>query len=444
MEHERILEQKVLKYLLDNPEYLEQTNANICTGQNQTVLVEMKRQKGLGITPTLTSIQTALLEIAEVNFVDEAVDSSTFAVCLDHLAPKAVNQIVQQITTKGMMGSELSPREVKQLTKDLHDLQKRPEVTFKNSIAFTDFDQHVLPTKPQLESGFDFLRDHNAEPKIGNLITFTAPTNGGKSLFKMALAGKMWQRGKNILYIGLEESTDEMVQRLGCALFGITASEYKTLTAEQIKRLYDGAEHQLNRDGFRLGHFEFAYMSAGTTTVESLMDELKEKEKALGLKFDALFIDYAGLLTISDKNLYKRYDEIISRIFERLKALALKNDIVVVTSNQTNRNGFAGDLSMQDMADSLGGARNADFVFGVWRDDDAINENPEFMRDITEDDLLGFFRLKVLKTRTSTLPNGYTTLFRVLKTQRLQEIGRRAPQTPDIPEDAFNWQNLVD
>ncbi len=442
MEQQRILESKVLRYLLDNPEYLEQTNAHICTGTNQTILTDMKRQHSLGIIPTQESIATSLLGIAEVNFVDEAVDTSTFAVCLDSLAPKAVNQIFTSLATKGLQGTELKPKEIKDLTKSLQELQKRPEVTFKNTINFTDFSQHILPNKPQIESGFDFLRLHDAEPKIGNLITFTAPTNGGKSLFKMALASKMWQRNKNVLYVGLEEATDEMAQRLGCALFGVEAKDYKKLTPEQIKSKYEESEHHLNRDGLKLGQFHFMYMSAGTTTVETLMEELKRKEAEACIKFDAMFIDYAGLLTISDKALYKRYDEIISRIFERLKALALKNDIVVVTSNQTNRNGFDGDLSMQDMADSLGGARNADMVFGVWRDNDAVDENPEYMRGINEDDLLGFFRLKVLKSRTSTLTNGYTTLFRALRTQRLQEIDGTPPPQDDLSANAISDWNM--
>ena len=76
----------------------------------------------------------------------------------------------------------------------------------------------------------------------------------------------------------------------------------------------------------------------------------------------------------------------IKQIAEDLRAMGIRNDWLIVTATQINRNGYnSSDISMGDVAESAGLSHTADVMLGIIQDD-LMRANQEYW-------------LKVLKIR---------------------------------------------
>ena len=60
----------------------------------------------------------------------------------------------------------------------------------------------------------------------------------------------------------------------------------------------------------------------------------------------------------------------IKQIAEDLRAMGIRNDWLIVTATQINRNGYnSSDISMGDVAESAGLSHTADMMLGIIQDD---------------------------------------------------------------------------
>lgn len=76
----------------------------------------------------------------------------------------------------------------------------------------------------------------------------------------------------------------------------------------------------------------------------------------------------------------------IKQIAEDLRAMGIRNNWLIVTATQINRNGYnSSDISMSDVAESAGLSHTADVMLGIIQDD-LMRANQEYW-------------LKVLKIR---------------------------------------------
>ena len=76
----------------------------------------------------------------------------------------------------------------------------------------------------------------------------------------------------------------------------------------------------------------------------------------------------------------------IKQIAEDLRAMGIRNNWLIVTATQINRNGYnSSDISMSDVAESAGLSHTADVMLGIIQDD-LMRANAEYW-------------LKVLKIR---------------------------------------------
>lgn len=261
-------------------------------------------------------------------------------------------------------------------------------VSFTTSIGhdyFTDAHEAFLLRKLQygrVPFGIEIL---NRITKGGlpekTLSVVLGGINVGKTLCMCALAGDNLAKGKNVLYITLEMSREQIRNRIDANLLNVSLSNIDDLQEKEF--LGKVNEIRLKTSG-NLIIEEFATAGASTIQFENLINELQMKRK---FKPDIIYIDYINICASSRiKRLGNSSYEYIKSIAEELRGMAVKLAVPVVTGTQLTRSGFkSSDPDMGDVAESFGLPATADFMV-------VITTNPELEK-------LGQFMVKQIKNR---------------------------------------------
>ena len=158
----------------------------------------------------------------------------------------------------------------------------------------------------------------------GELGVLLAPPNHGKSMGLLNFAVYAWLKKYNVLYITLEMLEYSILRRVMMLLAGalkmnVDSNVVRTLSERLQKR------------------FMVLYRPVNSITVEYVYSIYHQAE-AYGIKFDAIYVDYADLLKSSSVYKDKRFE--FAHIFSSLKAQAQILDIPIWTATQTNRGGL--------------------------------------------------------------------------------------------------------
>ena len=278
----------------------------------------------------------------------------------------------------------------------------------KNKNIIPDILKQALAVTFKIELGHDYIEDADArfeyynkkdEKKIpfgidlfnkvtrGGIASKTlnvvmAGTNVGKSFFMTDFASHCLANQKNVLYITLEMSEEELARRIDANLLNVKINELDEVPTNMLKKKLE--EKSRNIKG-KLIFKEFPTGRGSAADFNKLLDELELKK---GFKPDILFIDYINICASStlgtkykaDKYLY------IKTIAEELRGLAVEKDIPIFTATQTNREGYGdSDPDLTNTSESWGLPATADFMFAMMTDDQL--------------EQLSQFRIKQLKNR---------------------------------------------
>lgn len=248
------------------------------------------------------------------------------------------------------------------------DSEKRYELyhTVENKIPF-DIDQ------------FNRITNGGLSKKTTTIIV--AGTNVGKTLMMCHFAANNLVDGKNVLYITLEMSYDEIAKRIEGNLMNVVVNEIKNLSKTQY--MNNISSLKLKTPG-KLIIYDDLSGNGNTRLFRRVIDDLKLKKNFIP---DVIYIDYIGAMGSSvykagSVNTYVYYKSIA----EEMRSLAKQTDTAIISAAQYNRSGFSSsDADMTHMAESFGINFSADFVF----------------TGITSEELerLGQFEIKQLKNR---------------------------------------------
>lgn len=190
------------------------------------------------------------------------------------------------------------------------------------------------------------------------LSVFLAGVNVGKTQLMCHMAGANLREGKNVLYITMEMSEEEISKRIDANLLDISMDELMVIPKESFEKKI----HKLkNKSNGKLIVKEYPTSQAGSSNFRYLLNELKIKKKFTP---DIVYIDYINICCSSrlrrgTSNSY----EYIKAIAEELRGLAVETNLPIVTATQLNRAGFkSSDVDMTDTAESFGLPATADFM----------------------------------------------------------------------------------
>jgi hypothetical protein len=143
--------------------------------------------------------------------------------------------------------------------------------------------------------------------------------------------------------------------------------EYQAKTADRdfMKRRLERISNGLLPPG-KLFVKEFPTSQATVLEIENFLKGLEEKQ---GFKLKAIIIDYINILANyrnpNSENTYLK----IKQIAEDLRAMAVRNDWLIITATQLTRGAWdASEVTMQNIAESAGLAHTADMMYAIIQD----------------------------------------------------------------------------
>ena len=207
---------------------------------------------------------------------------------------------------------------------------------------------------------FNKITKNGVPKKTLNIVM--GGVGGGKSLSLCHFSAGYLNLGKNVLYISLELSEEELSKRIDANLMNITMDDLMVLP----KDLYDkkiGAIRQ--KTNGRLIIKEFATATASTIHFRSLLNELNLKK---GFVPDVIMVDYLNICAssrIKPGNGVNSYTY-VKAIAEELRGLAVEFNVPIWSATQLTRSGYTStDPGMEDTSESFGLPATADFFFAL-------------------------------------------------------------------------------
>ena len=185
--------------------------------------------------------------------------------------------------------------------------------------------------------------------------------NVGKTLIMCHFASTYLMQGKNVLYITLEMSQDEIGKRIDANLMDIAMNDLSSMSQESFMRKVAFIK---NKTQGKLKIKEYPTASAGAAHFRHLLNEYRIKKNFIP---DVIFIDYINICTSTrfKGGMHNSYT-IVKAIAEEFRGLAVEQNLRMWTATQLTRSGFSSsDVGLDDVSESFGLPAVADFMFAA-------------------------------------------------------------------------------
>ena len=228
---------------------------------------------------------------------------------------------------------------------------------------------HAVDAKiPTGNREFDKVTKGGFSRKTLNLLL--APPHGGKSLIMVNMGCGALLAGFDVLFITLEMSDMEMSKRFDVNLMDVDFDMLDSLPKEIFKNKFNQVAKK-SRGKLIVKEYPTGVAHAGH--FKALLEELKTKQN---FKPDLVIVDYLGICASEKMKLSAGANSysIYKSVGEELRALAVENNVAVVSAIQTNRSGIGNsDMGMTEISESIGNAMTADFIAAVINTDELKN-----------------------------------------------------------------------
>lgn len=231
--------------------------------------------------------------------------------------------------------------------------------------------------KPGISTGFTGLDKALIGLRESKLYIFAAPPGWGKTSWLLNLALNVVKQGKKVLFISLEMSYGDMMDRMTCMASGINYTRLQqgsVLDASERRAVFEATA--------KLG----AWTTTGTFTIECLeqptMNEIEARlvQGKINQAYDAVFIDYIGDDTISAGSEYLAQNTLknIMDMYRELKRWKREYNVPFVVASQMNQKWDSRKGKRPGMTDIFfgSGARFAADVIGfIYHEKMALRDN---------------------------------------------------------------------
>lgn len=217
--------------------------------------------------------------------------------------------------------------------------------------------------------------------ELGTLVCYMGEANIGKSIFLCNEAVSTAKQGNDVLIASFEMSEQRIASRLAGSILGLTDAEYSNLVATDRGRLKMLLNDAIDRN---YGHIKIKQFPTSVGTVEDIRYEL-HKMRDKGLNPKKVVVDYLGIMASRNRRTTDLYEK-LKNITEELRALAIEEQVVVVTAGQINRSGFGMDeIGFDSIAECAAILHTCDTILAITQTEDFRAAN--------------LYRLKALKIR---------------------------------------------
>lgn len=223
-----------------------------------------------------------------------------------------------------------------------------------------------IPTLLGAPSGYGLDKVLKGGLKQKNVALVMMPTGTGKSVFLMNVAANAIYQGYNVVYITLELTEMDIIQRLNMFFSGMAQESLEDMNTAEIR---EGISKSY--PGVKFGELiikEFPMKSISVRGLEAYVKTISRKE---GWKPDLVCIDYMDIIKapIASKEQWQQLQD----ISEELKSFAQRYKVPIWTAGQVNRGGE--DKNLIKNRDSSGSYNK---IFGL---DVVLTANPKMDKE---------------------------------------------------------------
>lgn len=246
-------------------------------------------------------------------------------------------------------------------------------------------------------------------------------TNGflsHNSIFLCNDAVSFVKAGKNVVFITCEMSAKKVIKRIGANMLNISIDNYDRAsidTDNMCKKLFDARQKQIMPMG-QLFIKEYPTSCCTASDIENYIKKIQEVHK---FKVNVVVVDYINIMADYRSNDADMYNK-IKNISEQLRAVAVRQECLIISATQTNRSAFdSNEITMSNVAESAGLIYTADTMFGIIQDSDMRLENK--------------YLLKILKIRDGKGKNNKLEMRIDYDKMRIEETGWYYPEDSNEP-----------
>lgn len=299
-----------------------------------------------------TELNWALIQFQEISqfaldIWETEATNITGSTIFSYIATRERDEIVKALAESNSLSTDL-PKLITRL-KNVSDMVSRTGVS---SLGISPFSENILANIDDYRSmlygsgvvptGFekwDKMLDGGFRP--GELILVLAATGVGKSMFMINIALNVVKAGKRVIYYALDNMQAEMLDRIWATATAIPVTDEKEKTEfhERILLSQGGDYH----DRFFLKDYEPNSVKVSDICIhmQQMRNYWRDQDIKNGIpkeeagKIDLVVVDYGDMVS-SDQH----YDTLrfeLKRVFDDLTALAKRENVVVLTATQGNR-----------------------------------------------------------------------------------------------------------
>ena len=242
------------------------------------------------------------------------------------------------------------------------EFQTEKEEKFVDQVVKTaELIERSIKEKKSLDlyTGFfdlDALTDglHN-----GELTVIGARPGVGKTTFALQVAERIATKGKNVAYISLEMSEEQIIQKI--------LSKRTRVNSRKIRN-GDLTQDEIDKIGLacaEVSQLPIVILTKANTIQQIEIETRRMKNKG---KLDLLVIDYLQL--VRNVGNFKSREQEVADISRTLKLLSLELEIPIIALCQLNRNACKNEPTLADIRESGSIEQDADNVIFLYQQND--------------------------------------------------------------------------
>lgn len=277
---------------------------------------------------------------------------------------------------------KVTPSNVNETVNKVKNLiNDRNSITFSQSMGrdFFDVESHIPEANSKITTGHNWVDHFTGGYRTKSLVVYAGEQNIGKSIWLANDAVNYVKAGYDVSVITAEMAEIDFTYRIGSNLLNIEIGEY-----EKMARNPEAIRSKLAslRGGvIPPGNLFIKEYPTSQATVPEIEAYLKDLESTKGVKLKAIIIDYINILAnYRNPNTENTYMK-IKQIAEDLRAMAVRNEWIVITATQINRGGYdSTELNMGMIAESAGLSHTADVIYGIIQDSTMLINHEYFLK----------------------------------------------------------------
>lgn len=319
---------------------------------------------------------------------DSQVPNSMEAIC-DETLKFVKDALYLQALEVGSEGLMLKSDELKAKAEEILAERAKVNIASDLGIEFQD-EQKMMEYYSTLTNGIltqhQSLNDRLGPGFLpGTLSLFAAPSGVGKSLIKTDLISSWVTKGKNVLLVSLEMSSEEVIKRVHSNTLNIPVAD---LNPKNFDR--DGFHRKMKEARSKgLGIFyakDYPALTFSALQLDSLLDAYKNEKN---VEFDVVLVDYLGIMKSDLLSPSAGLYSYVKSIAEELRSVAKRRDVAILSSSQLNRaatNNLQSDNAT--ISDSMGTLMTADFLMFLLQTEE-MKETGDMVWKITKNRFSG-------------------------------------------------------